>query len=214
MSKALFVVTCLILSATSLHAQSRLGFSTGIAFDLNNSGKFKQIPFSLQWTTSATKTGSFIIKADYSIPAAGSSRDSAFTLATGLPPAIAVERKIRNTSFSLLFGYRFILKTNSENNKVFIDFLPIGFSSQSFKVSYENYNNDDYEVINPDVNVKREGLVASIGVCYTLKDFVFQVHAQTPILTVASKDYNVSYHSAAPLQLMIGYMFNLGKQKK
>lgn len=189
--------------------------STGLAFDLNNSGSFKQIPLSLQWMIPARlNKSSFVFKADFSFPVGGRGKDSAFTLASGLPPAIAVDKTTRNTSWSFLIGYRFVFNTSLEKNRFFIDFLPIGLSFQSFKISYKNFNKSDYEVINPDVDMKRRGLVGCLGVGYILNDLVFQVHAQSPILVVEKKDYAVSYRSAAPLQLTVGYLFKISKHKK
>jgi hypothetical protein len=217
MSKPVFVLACLLLSTASLHSQSgqsRIGLSTGLAIDLNNSGRFKQIPLSFYWLPGKPNTSTFILKADLSFPIGGGGKDSAFTLATGLPPAIAVEKTTRNKSWAILIGYRFVFKTSLDKNRFFIDFLPIGISQQSFKISYKNYNSNEYEVINPDEDLKRAGWVGCFGVGYTIGNLVLQVQTQTPIIAVKTQDYAVSYHSAAPLSLTIGYLVTISKHKK
>jgi hypothetical protein len=196
-----------------IFCQNGLGFSSGLSVDLNNQGRFRQVPFSLTWIPKQSKKILFIMKADVALPLISKSYDSAYTTSSGLPPAVSVQKNITNHWYSLSLGWRILFKGRSENKQFFIDLCPLGVGQQKFRVVYKKYDNSDYEIINPDVGLDRTGLVASLGAGYNLKNLFLQIQAQTPPLATG-KRYRLSYKLNAPLLLAAGYFFALHKSRK
>jgi hypothetical protein len=192
--------------------QRTLGISSGISIDINNNGKFKQVPLSVEWIPGKSKKGAFIIQTTFAVPLNNKSYDSAYTIGSGLPPAVAIEKDIKNFWFSGSIGVRFLIPTGATNDFV-IDFFPLGVSQQIFKITYKNYNNTDYEVINPDVNLNRWGYVCSLGIGYIRDNFIGKINFQTP-LAASEGRYKLSYRLNAPLQITIGYLLKLTKTKQ
>ena len=202
----LLIVPCVILG------QHTLGISSGISIDINNNGKFKQVPLTVEWVPGKSKKGGFIIQTTFALPLNNKSYDSAYTISSGLSPAVAVQKDIKNFWFSGSTGARFLIPIRATTDVV-IDFFPLGISQQIFKINYKNYNNTDYEVINPDVNLNRWGYVCSLGIGYLRDNFVGKITFQTP-LAASEGRYKLSYRLNAPMQITIGYLFKLTKTKQ
>jgi hypothetical protein len=208
------ILFLILICSINAYSQPRLGLSSGIAIDINNGGRFKQVPISMQLLLVKSKVGNLIVKSDLAIPLNGTSHENAYTSSAGLPPAIGVKKITRNPWFTLSAGFRFFVHKH-EDSHFFVDALLLGISDQEFKVTYKNYNDADYEIINPDIGFHKTGLVSSVGIGYTRKNFVAQLHCQTPLLYFPKwDDYNKSYKTNAPLQFTLGYILSFSKRKK
>lgn len=198
-------------------AQSFLSLSSGISKDLNNvNHNFYHIPFTLKWKPSARKRAPLFFEFDYDIPFTAKSTGDAYTLNPSLPEKVRLQENIRASVFTASMGFRIHIFTNKRNNSFYLNVLPFGISFQHFKVRYRNFDKENYEILNPDDNLNRGGLVSSMEAAYyfhkTKQDMVLRLHLQTPPLR-STGDYPLSYKFIAPLQLTFGYNFYYNKRK-
>lgn len=217
--KLSFLLAFIIFLAFSskVKAQSFLSFSTGISSDLNNvHHSFYHIPFSLQWKPSSRKRAPFFFEFDYDIPFTVKSTGDAYTLNPSLPEKVTLQETIRASVFTASIGFRIHIYTNKRNNSFYLNLLPFGISAQNFKVNYKNFDKENYEILNPDINMNRGGIVTSIAAEYnfhkTKQDMKLMLHIQSPPLR-STGDYPLSYKFIAPLQLTFGYNFYYNKRK-
>jgi hypothetical protein len=210
-----FILSLAFLQLISINGISQQQFSiaTGISIDVNNNGKFKQIPFSFQWMPGKSSKSRFFIKTEIAFPLKNISYDSAYTLSGNLPHAITERKEITCNWFTIDCGVRFYIPVDKKEQSLFIDWEIIGVTSQIFKVKYSGDNGNNYEVLNPDVNLYRGGLIAGIGFGYIKNSFVIQSHIQTPPLTPSSR-YKRTFIAGAPLEVTVGYLFFNPKHKK
>lgn len=216
MYRGLLCISLFFLIQFSLSAQSRFGVSTGFALDINNQGRFKHIPLSIQWLAGEPDRGQFMVHIEGNIPLIHKSSDSAYTLQAGLAPAIAVPKEIRSNVFYVAMGYRFYFFPNAET-KVFLDVLPIGYSVQRFRVRYKNYNDNQYEILNPDVNLRSSGLTAGIGLGYESGPWFARAQVVSPNLELSNNNtkYELSYNRASLFHITVGrFLSSVTKKKK
>jgi hypothetical protein len=198
----------------SANAQSFINISGGISYDINNINEsFYHIPVSVQWKPSSNPRGVFFFELDEDIPFAAKGTGNAYTVNPSLPQQVTLQENIRAYIFTASIGFRIHLYSDEKLNSIYLNILPIGISTQSFKVNYKNYDDKNYEILDPDVNLKRTGVVASVSVVYIFhNNLLLMLHVQSPLL--ANKgDYPLSYKFIAPLQLTIGYNFYYNKRK-
>jgi len=203
------------LFATNANAQSSLSLSTGISTDLNNSKQsFHHIPLSLIWKPQKQKNSPLFIELDYDIPLAGKGSGDAYTLNPALPQKVTLSENILPYIFTASVGFRIHLFSTKNNNNFYLNVLPLGICSQKIKVTYKNFDSQNYEVLNPDVNTNETAFVMSIAPVYyfhkTKQDMMIMLHLQTPLLK-GNGDYLLSYKYIAPLQLTFGYNFYYNK---
>jgi hypothetical protein len=207
----------LISISFSIHAQSSLSLSTGVSVDMNNTNQsFYHIPISFQWKPSSREKAPFFLEFDYDVPLTTKSKGNAYTLNPSLPSEVMLQESIRAYIFTASIGFRIHLYSTKKNNSFYLNLLPLGISNQNYKVTYKNYDKENYEVLNPDVNLNMGGLVMSMAAVYYFhkrkQDMQIMLHAQTPLLRIID-DYPMSYKSIAPLQLTFGYNFYYNKRK-
>lgn len=212
----LLIVLFSIFSPVSTKAQSAISLSTGISMDLNNSNKtFYHIPVSLQWMPFSNPKNPLFFEFDYAIPLASERNANAYTLNPSLPQEVTLQENIRAYLFSISLGFKIHLYTNKRNNSFYLNLLT-GVCSQNFKVDYKNYDKSNYEVLNPDVNLNKGGMVASIAGVYNFhkrkQDMFLMLHVQSPPFQ-NSGDYPLSFKFVAPLQLTYGYTLFYNKRK-
>jgi len=213
----LFISIIFISFSFATHAQSSFSLSTGISSDLNNvHHSFYHIPFSLQWKPSPRKRAAFFVEFDYDFPFTTKSTGQAYTLNPSLPKEVTLQETIRPYIFSVSIGFRIHLYTNKRNNSFYLNLLPFGISTQNFKINYKNFDKENYEILNPDINMNRGGIVSSIAAVYnfhkTKQDMKLMLHVQSPPLEGTGK-YPLSFRFVAPLQLTFGYNFYYNKRK-
>jgi hypothetical protein len=199
---------------TPVNAQSSINISSGISRDLNNTNRsFYQIPVSVQWKPSADEYGIFFFELDEDIPLTTNSTANAYTLNASLPQQVTLQENLHAYIFTASIGFRILLHKDKKLNTIYLNVLPFGISHQSFKVNYKNYDDKNYEILDPDVNLKRTGLVASMSAVYNFHNSLFfMLHLQSPLL--ASKgDYPLSYKFIAPVEFTVGYNFYYNKRK-
>ena len=206
-----------ILSATGLKAQTFVSLSTGISTDMNNHlNAFHHVPVSLIWKPFPAKRSPFFLELDYDIPFAHKGNDKAYTLNPTLPEEVTLQKNIKSYIFTVSIGLRIHLYTSKKNNSFYLNLVPFGIGNQNFKVVYKNYDKENYEVLNPDVNVNNVGAVMSMAIVYNFhkrkQDMLLMLHAQSPLLQIRH-DYPTSYKFIAPLQFTFGYNFYYKKKK-
>ena len=212
MSKLFFYIAFLLMPYEVL-SQNAFSFSSGISLDMNNHVKFQQIPLSVEWQSGRSEKHKLIFRGDVGFPIPNRNYDSAYTIENSLPPAIAVQKNIEDYWYTISMGVRYLIKTKSKDARFIVDFFPLGFSQQKFKIHYKSYDKADYNIINPDVGLNRAGFVLSLGAGYYTKNLVIQIHFQTPP-AVSEKRYALSYHLNAPLLFTVGYLLKYPKNKR
>lgn len=213
----LILFTISTLYAAGVKAQSSITFSTGFSTDLNNHlNAFHHIPVSLLWKPFPEKRSPFFLEFDYDIPLSNTGTDKAYTLNPSLPEEVTLQKKIKAYIFTVSIGFRIHLYTNKKNNSFYLNLIPVGFCNQNFKVAYKNYDRENYEVLNPDVDMNNGGAVMSMAIIYNFhvrnQEFLLMLHAQTPLFRKRN-DYPASYKFIAPLQFTFGYNFYYNKRK-
>lgn len=220
-NKNTFLITFsfLLFFSFSLCAQSSLSVSSGISKDLNNgSYSFYGIPVSVQWKPSKKEKAALFLEMNYDFvfPVKGSG--NAYTLNPAMPQEVTLPENIRTSLFTFGLGFRVHLYTNKKNNSFYLNLIPLGISAQPFNVKYKNYDDENYEVMNPDVNSAAGGLVMSIAVVYNFnkgkQDQFVMLHVQTPTGFGEKNAYPLSYKSIAPMQLTFGFHFYYNKKKE
>jgi hypothetical protein len=203
------------LFSAGANAQSFVSLSSGVSADLNNPNhSFHHIPFSLMWKPLKQKNSSLFIELDYDIPLPGKASGDAYTLNPALPQKVTLDENILPYIFTGSVGFSIHLLTIKDNNSFYLNILPIGICNQNIKVSYKNFDSQNYEVLNPDVNSSETGFVMSIAPAYyfhkTKQDMMIMLHLQTPLLK-GNRDYLLSSKYIAPMQLTFGYNFYYNK---
>ncbi|HEX4375071.1 MAG TPA: hypothetical protein VHZ50_17325, partial [Puia sp.] len=158
--------------------QSFVNISSGISYDINNTNQsFYHIPVSVQWKPSSNPHGIFFFELDEDIPLTAKSTVNAYTANPALPQEVTLQENIRAYIFTESIGFRIFLHKDKKLNSFYLNILPFGISSQSFKVNYKNYDHKNYEVLNPDVNLKKTGVVASMSAVYNFHNsLLFMLH--------------------------------------
>ncbi len=216
MLKLIFLFIFCIVFAINGKTQSSLVAATGISIDVNNNAyTFYHIPVTLEWMGNVKK--SFLLKLDYDIPFHATVTDYAYTLNNSLPASIALRKKIIPYIFDISIGWRIHLFTNKQNNKFYLDLLPIGLSNQNIHVVYSGYDKNNYSILNPDESLNKGGFFISAGFVYSAhlkgNNLMVMLYLQSPPATRRG-DYAVSYRFCAPLQLTVGYDFLSLKKRK
>jgi hypothetical protein len=215
----LIILSFLFLFSFSVSAQSSLSVSTGVLKDLNNANySFYGIPVSVQWKPSKKEKATFFLEADYDFVFPAKGFGNAYTLNPSMPEEVSLQKNICASLFTFSLGFRIHLYTNRKNNTFYLNLLPVAISVQHFKVRYNNYDKENYEVMNSDVNTDATGFVGSLAAVYNFhngqqRQFLM-FHIQTPPGFAKRDDYPLSYKSIAPLQLTFGYHFYYNKQKE
>ena len=204
----------IIFFASQLKAQSIVALSTGISADLKNKKPFYAIPITFRWEP--FERSGFFIEATQSFGFNRLANADAYTTSPQLPEHVSLTEAININSRSIGIGGAIVLYTNKKNNRFTLN-LSIGICTEKFKVTYRNYDNENYEVVNPDVGDKRSGLYVSAAGVYNFhkrkQDMFIMLRAQSPS-TGGQTDfyYPLSYHNTAPLQLTYGYKLFYNKK--
>ncbi len=205
-----------IFSSVATNAQSFLSFSTGISTDVNqNHNSFYHVPISIQWKPGNRPNSPFLFGLDYGIPLITKGSGDAYTLNPQLPEKVSLTEDIRASIFTISVGFQIHLISNKKNNTLYLDLFPLAISSQRYKVTYKNYDKENYEVMNPDLNRKTGGLAMAMAFVYYFakkQDMMAMIRIQSPT-TISNNDYPHAFKSIAPLQLTFGYNFFYKKIK-
>ena len=196
------------------NAQSFVNISSGVSRDINNINEsFYHIPVSVQWKPSLNPRGTFFFELDEDIPLTAKSTGNAYSLNPSLPQEVTLQENIRGYIFTASIGFRILLHKDKKLNSIYLNLLPFGISTQSFKVNYINYDDKNYEILNPDVNLKRTGVVVSMSAVYNFhNNLMLMLHVQSALFATTGS-YPLSYKFVAPLQLTVGYNFYYNKRK-
>ena len=214
-SRSILCLFILTLLAGGVSAQSVISLSTGWSTDLNNAvHAFHHIPVSFNWQPLKDKRLPFLVELDYDIPLATRSSGDAYTLNPDLPGKVTLSEDIHPRLITASVGLTIPVYRPKSAKSLYVSFFPLAICNQHIKVTYRNYDKENYEVLNPDVTTKETGAVMAIAAVYnfhTLKqDLRLMLHLQTPLFK-GKGDYQLSYKYVAPLQLTFGYNFYYNK---
>lgn len=216
MKPLIISISVLFIFLTSqIKAQSVLAISSGISTDLNNKKPFYTVPITLRWEP--FKRSALFIEATQGIGFHRLSYGDAYTAAANLPDHVVLTEAIKLSSFSIDIGASIVVYTNKKNNRFTINLAP-GICTEKFGVNYRNYDKVNYEVINPDISERRQGLYASIAGLYHFhkrkQDMFIMLRLQSNSTARDPDRYKLSYNATAPLQLTYGYNFFYNKKTK
>lgn len=204
-----------IFFSSTTRAQSIVAISSGISTDLNNKKPFYMVPITLRWEP--FKRSALFIEATQGIGFNRLSNGNAYTASAVLPDHVVLTEAIKLTSFSVDIGASIVVYTNKKNNRFTINLAP-GICTEKFGVNYRNYDKANYEVLNPDVSERRQGLYASIAGLYQFhkrkQDMFIMLRLQSNSSARDPDRYKLSYSTTAPLQLTYGYNFFYNKKTK
>lgn len=209
-----FVFLFLFLAAQT-HAQHILGFSTGLATDLNNKKPFYTIPLSLRWEP--FKRSSLFIETIVGVGFPRKDNADAYTTNPDIPEHVVLIETKRLNSLSIGVGGVIPLYTNKKNNRISL-LLSLGGGTEYFRIDYKNYDNVNYEVLNPDVDINISGMYVSTAAMYSFhkrkRDMFVMLRLQSPSTGRGRPDvYNLSFQKTAPMELTFGYnLFYLNRK--
>lgn len=208
--RKIFLLTASLFISLILKSQT-ISISTGIASDANNAGNtFLFVPLEFQWHPFIDDKISFVI--DYDFGLSEKSFGEAYTTNPALPGHVQLNEKMRTDL--LTFGASVAIKLfrTKNNNLAELSLMPLGYSFQRFKASYKNFDQENYEILNQDVNRNSNGLVMAFGLKYRFnKNKIMSINIQTPLLKSRESDFNYQY--VAPARFMFGYQFKYRKNK-
>lgn len=202
-----------IFFALQTSAQSFFALSTGVSTDLNNKKPFYSIPVTLRWEP--FRRSAFFIEATQGIGFNRLSDADAYTTKPQLPQHVLLTESINVNAFSVGIGGAIVLYTNKRNNRFTLN-LSTGVIDEYYKVDYRNYDNKNYEVLNPDVSKDLSGLYVCSAVVYyfhkSKQDMFIQIQVQSPSTAGNPDRYSLSYNKTAALELTYGYRFFYNKK--
>lgn len=208
--RKIFLLTATLFISFILKSQS-ISISTGLAPDANNAGNtFWFVPVEFHWHPLIDDKFSFVIDYDFGLSKNGTGE--AYTTNPVLPGHLQLNEKMRTNL--LTFGASVAIKLfRTKNiNLAELSLMPLGYSFQHFKASYKNFDQQNYEILNQNVNRKSNGFVMAFGLKYRFnKNKIISVNLQTPLLKGRESDFN--YQNVAPARFMFGYQFKYKKNK-
>lgn len=194
-------------------SQSYVALSSGFSIDLNNKKTFYHLPVIFR--IKPFKKSGLFIEGDYGIPFSRKSAADAYTINPALPAHVVLAETVVPQLYTISLGCEFQLYTNKKNNNsIYLD-VAAGVSTQHFKVNYKNYDNLNYEVLNPDLSTDSSGFVLSVAAVYNFhkQNMFIMLHVQAPPSVRAPQPYyTMTYKVIAPLELTFGYKL-LNKRK-
>lgn len=208
--RKIFLLTATLFISFILKSQT-ISISTGIAPDANNPGNtFWFVPVEFQWHPFIDDKFAFVINYDFGLSKKGTGE--AYTTNPVLPDHVQLNEKMRTNL--LTFGASVTIKLfrTKKNNLAELSLMPLGYSFQRFKASYKNFDQENYEIINQDVNRNSNGFVMAFGLKYRFNNNkIISITLQPPLLK--SKDGDFNYQNVAPARFMFGYQLKYKKNK-
>jgi hypothetical protein len=205
---------CISLSANS---QTHIDVYTGVFTDLANKNKFQQFNLGCQIGTPAGKHYRFFVQLQASLPVFSSSfTKPAFTPNPLLPLQVTVQEKLTPSIYAFALGHSFLLTKPSDKQSSWQIILLTGYGWQAYgtqaKVPAE------YALLNAELPQKLNGFFLGIGTAwqYALpnKNRIFvQLNANVYPFNNRFKQPS-TFKAMLPLQLNVGYGFNLSTPKK
>ncbi len=203
----LSAILIFIVSGESL-AQS-VSLSTGMGMDINNPPKqFYFVPVKLEWQPNDKKIVGLFVNYDMGMNAG--SDVLAYTLSPSLPPEITLREKIKFNVLTVGISlYVNLIKVEPEK-RVGLYFLPFGISYQYFRVSYPEFDKENYTIFNPDVKRRTSGPVTGIGIFYCFdQQKTISLSMQGELFPKAPRDFNYNY--AVPVRLLFSWNYHYKK---
>jgi hypothetical protein len=194
------------------------GFSINAYKKKGSTANFNHVPLSVQWSPFGFKNV-LLVKFDYFIPFSNSAIDPAYTLNPNLPPEIKVKKSLRAHMFDLNVGARLPIHRYKGKYNFYTDVLLTAVSHQNIKVSYADYDQSNYEILNPDLSLRKTSISLSTGFVYKYSlennsNLLCMLHFQfIPFVSTTVHGYDLSYTFVSPIQLTIGYSFSYKNNK-
>jgi hypothetical protein len=131
-----------------------------------------------------------------------------------------VQKSLRAHMFDLNAGARLPIHRHKGKNNFYTDVLLTAISHQNIQVRYADYDQSNYEILNPDLSLQKTIISLSTGFVYKYalennNSLLCMLHFQfIPFVSTALHGYDLSYTFVSPLQLTIRYSFSYKKNNK
>ncbi len=202
----------LFLLFLSLPGKSQsVSLATGLGLDANNPGKTMAfIPVEARWQPIADILLSLTINYDRGL---GMTKNAeAFTLNPDLPGKVILKEKSNTNIVTIGANIDIKLFNTSSTDELLLTVMPLAYSFHDTKVSFRDFDKENYTILNEDINASKSGLVSAFGLRYLFrKDKFIALNIQTPLLR--NKPTGADFKYAAPVRLMFGYRYNYKKSK-
>lgn len=164
------------------------------------------VPLTCRWEP--FKRSAFFIEAIKPLVFPRLQKGDAYTTSPQLSEHVVLTEAINLKTFSIGFGGAFEVYTNKKKNQFTLN-LSSGYCSEKFIVHYRQYDNKNYEVLNPDVSESFTGLYASVAGLYTFhkRNRFIMLRIQSNSSARRNDRYPISYDLTSPLQLTYGLNF-------
>lgn len=208
--KKMPLIYCFVLFSLFANSQS-VSLSTGFGLDANNQGKSMAfIPVEARWQPLPDIPVSLMFNYDNGLT---SHKDAeAFTLNPNLPGYTILKENYKTNLLTIGINIDVKLLSTSPSDEIIFSFIPLAYSFHNTKVSYKNFDKENYTILNEDIDESPSGLAAAFGLRYLFnKNKNISLNIQTPLFKRRRRDFNLNY--AAPARLMFGYQFNYKKSK-
>ncbi|MFT3749239.1 MAG: hypothetical protein QM768_13020 [Agriterribacter sp.] len=198
------------------YSQNTVEPCVGYSIDLANKPAFSQANIGLQYPVINHRVYQLLIRVQGGLPLNNQSGiDAAYTPDPALPLSVTAAHKAKWHSAALIIGNRFKLISWAGKNTI-SPFANAGIAYQKINVVYDNYNKEQYTVLNPHRDLKKFGLCIGGGIQYkrNLGAGAVFLHAEVLSSPVVDSLNNYHYKLPVPLSINIGYVVEFKKSNK
>lgn len=158
------------------------------------------------------ENSAFSVVLNYDIGLNSDNHADAYTLNPSMEPHKIVNETIKTNLFTIGISFDINLYRMSNANNFNLSLMPVGFCFQRLKASYNNFDHENYSILNQETDKSNSGIVSSFGLQYQFNtNKIIGLNVQTPLYLRREK--SMTYKYVAPARLMFGYRFNYKKQK-
>lgn len=186
----------------------------GFRQDMNNTDLHMfNAGVQLAWKTSRYYELLFLVQR--SLPSAIKYQQAAFTSNTALPLSVNVQKTLSPSAFNVAIGNRFFMAGKHSANKLMAK-VYAGYMSQVITAEYSEYDKTNYILLNPDKQLKVDGVFLAFGFEFIRSlgnNRVFAaIDFSTPPSGQKPADYPNSFRRMAPFTINLGYSIAISKK--
>lgn len=197
------------------YAQNIIEPYVGYSIDMANKPSFGQANIGLQYPVINHRVYQMLIRVQGALPLSNHSGiDAAYTSNPSLPLNITAAYKAKWYSAAFIIGNRFKVIAWYKNS--ISPFVNAGIAYQKINTAYDNYNMEQYTVLNPHRDLKKIGLCIGGGIQYKRNLGTGAVFLQAEVLSSPLVDSvnNYSYKLPVPLSINFGYVVEFKNRNK
>lgn len=186
----------------------------GFRQDMNNSD-LHMFNAGVQLAWKPSRYYELLLLVQQTLPSGIKYQQAAFTSNTALPLSVNVQKTLSPSVFNVAIGNRFFMAGKHSPNKLMAK-VYTGYMSEVITAEYSNYDKTNYVLLNPDKQLKVDGIFLAFGFEFIRSlgnNRVFAaVDFSTPPSGQKPADYPNSFRRMAPFTLNIGYSIALSKK--